>query len=172
MKNGYTLTEALVTMIILGVIAALTIPVIAMRFGNNNNVLYKTAFLTAHNTVSDLAQDLNLYPSGLLDIPASGNFCTNFASRINTIGTVNCALDRAYALGVPNFTTTNGMKWYFYPQSNPNFNSSAGYAVSIWVDINGNQAPNTLGTDILVITAYRSGKIEALTNPEMTYLAQ
>lgn len=171
MKKGYTMAEALVTLVVIGTLTALTIPLINTVI-SHNDVLYKTAFQLTEKVAADLTKDLTLYPTGDLSTPSANTFCTNFAARVSTIGTVDCSSDKAWSLGVPNFTTTNGMKWYFYPAANPNFNSSAGYAVSIWVDINGNQAPNTLGTDILVITAYKSGKVTALTSPEIGYLSQ
>lgn len=171
MKKGLTMAEVLVTLVILGTLTALTIPVMKTLM-NNNDVLYKSAFQLTEKVVADLTQNLALYPSGDLSTPSANNFCTNFATRMNTIGTVDCTVNATIASGIPSFTTTNGMKWYFSALANPNFTVDP---ITIWVDINGTKPPNSNtddNKDILKIYVYKTGKVTASDATEIGYLSQ
>lgn len=171
MKKGLTLAEVLVTLVILGTLTALTIPVI-MTLISNNDVLYKSAFQLTENVVADLAQDLTLYPNGDFSTPSAYNFCRNFVDRINTIGARNCTDNATLASGIPSFTTTNGMKWYLSPAANPNFTVDP---ITIWVDLNGTKLPNSdtdENKDIFKIYVYKSGKVTAMDATEIGFLSQ
>ena len=113
MKKAFTLAEALVTMAIIGIVMALSIPAV-IQSTNDTRPLFKKAYYTVETVVNELINDTSLYPSGDLSDPASGSFCENFLSRLNTIGTISCTARAAITPDGTNqdATTTNAMKWY------------------------------------------------------------
>lgn len=170
MKKGYTMAEALVTLVIIGTLTAITIPLIKTVI-SNNDVLYKTAFQITEKVLADLTQDLTLYPTGDLSAPSANNFCTNFAARVNTIGTVNCT--NTPTVQTPSFTTVNGMRWFIGQAAIANF--SVQNSATIWVDLNGTNPPNSdtgENRDIFLIHVSKTGKVTASGATEIGYLSQ
>lgn len=173
MKNGFTLAEVLVSLVVIGAIVMIALPILNMS-ANQDNILYKSAYRTTEKAVFSLTQDTALYPTGDLSFPAAppNTFCQDFVTKLNPVGTVNCLTDASLASGIPSFTTTNGMRWWFSSAANPNFTVDP---ITIWVDINGNREPNSAtatNKDILKIYVYKSGKIAALDTKEIGYLSQ
>ena len=144
MKKGFTLAEALTTMGIIGVVAAIGIPAVVSRRPNQEIVMYRKAYFTIEKVVSELVNDEDFYDStrgrGLTDTgnPApntsqcaggNGKFCCLFVEKVNSIDPPACvAADRtvvtsdgiAYTLPVSNFAATQ----------------------RITVDVNGNNGAN------------------------------
>lgn len=118
MRKGFTLAETLITMVLVGIIMALSIPM-AIQSTNDTSPLFKVAYKTVDNLVNELIADTALYPSGEF---SNNTFCNNFFSKINTIGYAagNCAntypsaVDPVspYANDMPNAITSNSMRWY------------------------------------------------------------
>lgn len=142
MRKAFTLAETLISMLIIGIILAISIPVVIQNT-NDTAPRFKKAYNTVEETVSELVNDPSLYPTGDLTNPAHGAtiptcsdadatagkcFCQNFFSKLNIVGTVNCS-DRTWVftdasqVSIPNepnpdtdATTTNGMQWFdFHP---------------------------------------------------------
>jgi len=111
MQKGFTLAETLITMAVIGVIMALSIPAV-IQSTNDTTPLFKKAYNTVEEIVTELINDTAMYPSGDLTT-GTNTFCNNFFSKINTIGTVGCA-EAAVAVppADPDVTTTNAMRWY------------------------------------------------------------
>jgi len=109
MRKGFTLAETLITMAIIGVIMALSIPAV-IQSTNDTGPLFKKAYNTVEDIVNELINDTSLYPTGEF---GSSGFCTNFFSKLNTVGTVSCA-EAAVAVppADPDATTSNAMRWY------------------------------------------------------------
>lgn len=162
MKKGMSLAELLLVLAIVGVVAALTIPIMVRNIGDTDRGLYRSAYRLVETVTNDLISDFALYPSGDLD----NTYRTNFANKVNTVGTVN--LDASSVPGTPNFKTSNGMLWYGFASTN--FNTDP---LSIQVDINGtNHGTNTAGSDILTIQVYKSGRISVpSSSTEESYLS-
>jgi prepilin-type N-terminal cleavage/methylation domain-containing protein len=168
MKKGFTLVELLITLMLVAVVIAITIPVMTNAISatslRSNITLYKSAFKTAETIVGDLTSDLSLYPTGsLTNSTSAGYFCNNFSAKLNTIGTVACN-STASIPGTPNFTTTNGMRWYGL------YNTFASNT-TISVDIDGaGKGKNTSRVDILQIIITDQGKMSSPTGNETDYL--
>lgn len=165
MKKAFSLAEVMIVLVIIGVISAITIPSLVNDQSKNYMTLYKSAYRLVEATVNEETNDLNAFPSGTLNnaLNASNNYtlCNDFATRLNTIGTVNCASGAMVVPGTPSFITTNGMRWYF-----PNNTTITTVTpLEIEVDIDGaNQGANTDSTtnctrDILRVDIYSNGKI-------------
>ena len=123
MKKGFTLAEVLITLAIIGVVAALTIPSVIL---NTNQTEYKTALKKAVSVLNqatslELATN-NISPS---DVTSAGQFMQIVSDQMNIIGgnysacegatvTDGAALDATEGSGANNtcyFTTTDGMQF-------------------------------------------------------------
>jgi prepilin-type N-terminal cleavage/methylation domain-containing protein len=177
MKKAFTLAEVLTTLAIIGVISAVLIPALFTSLPNNNKYLYKSAYKTVEEVVSELINDSSLYSvaaDGFKNTTDVGYFCNNFTSKINLIGTTNCSASTTPSAGasgsssVVSFTTTNGMRWWgFYND----FNKTYPEYENIWVDVDGvNKGTNTIGNDILRIHIQKLGKIVINDCPENKFL--
>ncbi|MBO6087691.1 type II secretion system protein [bacterium] len=158
-KNGFTLAEVMVTLVVLGVLASIVLPTISKARPNKNKAMFKKAYYVAERIVYELVNDDDLYPSssntsGLdntreviylnqqygSDTDDEDNkkkkFCELFARKVNTTtDTPSCTADNAAFTGVPSFVTTDGVAWYM-PYSK--FDSTQ----TIYVDVNGEEQPN------------------------------
>ena len=114
-KKGFTLPEVIITLCILGVLAAILVPAITKASPDGNKVMLKKAYSTVEQTVSELINDDVNYPStahfgdsyssiqkGFAyketvsnpTIPVgTEKFCYLFTQKLNTIGNVTCGAD-------------------------------------------------------------------------------
>lgn len=63
MKKGFTLSETLITIAVVGVIAAIIIPAMTKTMPSNNKVMFKKAYSTLGQTINLLSNDSVHYPS-------------------------------------------------------------------------------------------------------------
>jgi prepilin-type N-terminal cleavage/methylation domain-containing protein len=126
MQKGFTLAETLITMAVIGIIMALSIPAVIQNT-NDTKPLFKKAYNSVEEVVNELVNDTSIYPTGDLSAAASGTtycsatdltnglcFCQNFFSKLNTVGTVTCTAAAAVTPSTSNMdaTATNAMNWY------------------------------------------------------------
>lgn len=168
MKKGFSFGEMLATMIIIGIISAITIPIMVQSSKTRIRPAYKAAFLNVQSIVNELINDVSVYPSGEL---SNDTFCGNFFSKVNTINFTenNCdndIFDSTLSPDNPTGITTNGMKWYnieddFLGSQCPS-GTTSGECIKIRVDVDGNKGENKItgsDKDILDIYVFKSGKI-------------
>lgn len=149
-KFGYTLAETLITLLIIGIIAAVTLPSLQKTTGNKFEAMRIKCAYILEQTIDQMLDDDTLYPQsnseasiGLAKTTAvkvagvtyQGNtkFCEIFASRITKgpHSTVDCSNSNKKT-----FTSADGVDWYL-PISN--FNDK----VLIHFDVNGqDEDPN------------------------------
>lgn len=130
-KKGFTLAEILVSVSVVGIIAALTIPVITNVAPNNNKVLLKKSYFSFSKAINDMILDETNYPSTevgtevgtspALSVPRGFNytvattngstnkFCYLLSQELNTVGTISCPARTSS--GVGRFTTSDGIDW-------------------------------------------------------------
>lgn len=158
-KKGFTLAEVMVTLGILGVLAAIIIPAVMNVSPDTNRVMLKKAYSTLEKSVSNLINDDAAYPGdvtqsiGGVTVPAGFNnlnttgtttpggqdkFCYLFVQQLNTVGTVN------YTANSCGFTTTDGIHWNIWDSFALN---GTGGAI-IGIDVNGAKPPNCQRTDL------------------------
>lgn len=96
-KYGFTLAEALLTMIILGIILAFILPSLISTKPSEDKLLYKKAFFTISEAMMAVVNNPELYDINqyyVLKYPVEGNeeenFCKYLANYLNTIGTIDC----------------------------------------------------------------------------------
>ncbi len=126
MKKAFTLSEALVTLAILGVLAAILIPVINNVRPDKDRLTYKKALYTLQSAVSN-AMDSTEYSMAANSAAYWGDemvhdedFCTAIAESLNISGGYICSADKISAkcgspntsYSCPNFITTDGIRYW------------------------------------------------------------
>lgn len=149
-RFGFTLAEVLITLGIIGVVAAMTIPTLMNSTGQAE---FKTGFkkaLSVLNQAVTMNVALNSTDfSGLTSGTASGSIYDLFSSRMNIVSTSNAAVTTMGGA----FNTANNYTLYFNDGMAVTFPQSAGATscnipklanCRIVVDVNGTKKPNTL----------------------------
>lgn len=118
MKKAFTLSEALVTLAILGVLAAILIPVLDSVRPDKDKITYKKALYSLQSAVSN-AMDDTVYSMAANSAAywkdsafdtAPNKFCESVADALNTTGAINCTGPSDY--DNPNFITTDGIRYW------------------------------------------------------------
>lgn len=152
--KAFTLGEVLVTLLIVGVIAAMLIPTLKNIQPDRQKLMFKKAYTTVERIVTELVNDDYLYSEtddavGLdntNDVEVNGahysgstKFCKLFAMKVNVVDddAIRCpgTPGGSGTFGTPSFTTADNVA-FFLPSSN-----FAGDA-KITVDTNGDKEPN------------------------------
>lgn len=61
-KYAFTLSEVLITLVLVGIIASILLPALIQNKPDKNKVLFKKAYTTVENIVTELVNDDRLYP--------------------------------------------------------------------------------------------------------------
>lgn len=162
--KGFTLAEILLTLFIVGVLAAVLIPTITQLAPNNNKAMFKKAYNVIGKAVENMINDESSYPSsavgttsdgtnvavpsGFYVATASSKFCNVLSDNLNTVGAVSCTDPKKGT-----FSTSDGILWTIYSTTFPL--SATSYTTKILLDVNGVKGPNctqdTMGdTDAVV----------------------
>lgn len=141
-KKAFTLAETLITLIIVGVIAATVTPIIMSAIPNTNKVKFKKAYSVTETAITNMINNDIIYPASAILTAGDGldyeqgfnntaaipngngavtpninKFCYYMADQMNIIGQSNCPTADAITTvpyTKPNFTTTDGVDWYIY----------------------------------------------------------
>ena len=120
MKKGFTIAETIMTMAIIGVIAAVAIPTFNNAQPNKDISMYKKALYLMNNAVVqvvdnafDIAMNEGVSSYNpeifLKNLPAS-TVCIELANRLKTTGAINCKAGGNF--NTPNFETVDGLKFW------------------------------------------------------------
>jgi len=157
-KKGFTLSEVMVTLGVLGVIAAILIPAVTKVTPDANKIMLRKAYFTTEKVVNSLISDDSIYPIGTLTADSDGvmvskgfnntdttnmgvpvgndKFCYLFTQRINTTS-ANCTAATVGGVPAYTFTTSDGIVWT-YTVSAFALNPTAYTTVNVLaVDVNG-----------------------------------
>ena len=155
MKKGFTLAEVLITLVIIGVIAAMTIPTLMNSTNQQEFRVGLKKAISAVNQAVSLNYALEGKSIGDDDLNTSAGVVSNlFQKRMSVISTQTT--DVAFAtvsdvtVATDNvFYTADGMRYAINVGSTGTYDPDAneyyyGYMV---IDVNGDKGPNTLTTD-------------------------
>ncbi len=125
-KNAFTLSEALVTLAILGVLAAILIPVLDNVRPDKDRIMYKKAMYAMQGAVSSVMDEITSVATNTnsywADEVVRGHvdFCKKVADSLNIVGADKCSSNNwhsdtpdKYKRGSePDFITTDGVMWW------------------------------------------------------------
>lgn len=114
MKKAFTLAEVLVTLTILGIVMAITIPVLNHTRPEKDPIYYKKGIQTIQSAMHKImdSEEINnniddegrsLYLKGM-------SLCSYFIDYLNISGQSDCDSESTYAS--PNFITTDGIRFW------------------------------------------------------------
>lgn len=148
LKRAFTLSELLITILIIGIIAAVTLPVVKKAMPDKLEAMRRKTYYILENTVSQMAADDIMYPAkkdgtmGFQNTDAikldgivyqgDKKFCELFSSRLTKRkdSVTDCTAD------AKTFSSADNVDWYLPVTSFPK-----GYA-KVKFDVNGNNEPN------------------------------
>lgn len=172
---AFTLAEVLVTLGIIGVVSAMTIPTLMQ---NHQRKTYVTQLHQVYNLFSQaFAQYMNdknalsLHEAGLTSSAAVTNFMNSYFKIVKSCSTfTDCFYDGTYK-NMNGSSLTNGNYWPGSANA-PCFALANGASVClenskyhttyghITIDINGKAGPNVAGRDLYFVTYYKDGSID------------
>lgn len=192
-KKGFTLGEVAISLVIVGVLAAMFLPVIKNAMPNQEQLMFKKAYYLTERVVAEMVNDDDMYPeldevdaaqyfgntskirSKGVEYEGNTKFCELFASKINKSSEVSCT-NKTFTNGTePSGTVTgaDGIEWIlpvsdFASETEPE---------KIYMDVNGRKKPNCFYNktsckepDRFTIKVYQDGRIEADGTMEIEYL--
>ena len=171
---AFTLAEVLVTLGIIGVVSAMTVPSLMQNHQRKTYVtqlhqvynLFQQAFLQYINDKNAL----NLHEAGLISSAEVSNFMKSYFKIVESCTDfTECFYDGSYK----NMSGTDLNNWSYWPGATaPCFVLANGASVCvenskyhttyghITIDINGKKGPNIAGRDLFFVTYYRDGSID------------
>lgn len=154
MKKGFTLAEVLITLVIIGVIAAMTIPTLMNSTNQQEFRVGLKKAISAVNQAVSLNYALEGKSIGDTDLDSSAGVVTNlFQKRMSVISTATSDVAFATSSDVtPStdnvFYTADGMR-YAVNVTSATFDNDANeyYYGYLLIDVNGDKGPNSLTTE-------------------------
>lgn len=185
MKKGFTLAEVLITLVIIGVIAAMTIPTLMNSTNNQEFRVGLKKAISALNQAMSLNYALEGTQIGADNLSSSENIVNElFKKRMSVITTATSGT--AFGVGATGISATDNTNVFYTADG-------ARYAVSyaagaydpvadqmyyglILIDVNGEKGPNTVctnaqqPTDTYVATMYGNRVVAGATSsPDANY---
>ncbi len=178
-KKGFTLAEVLITLAIIGVVAALTIPNVVKNYQKTRTVTKLKKAYSVMNQAHRMAEvDNGPYETWAIEMSessyyqkylnpyfkakslcscsgASNNYCSYKESAWKRID--GSATSTSICAGGTFITTDNIV--YAYRASSTNAEGNPVVYTNVFVDINGPQQPNRIGKDVFVFRRDKKGII-------------
>lgn len=139
-RKAMSLAEVLITLVVIGVLMMVLIPVITKTTANKERFLYKKAVNTLQNAVSAVMNE-NGVANSTNFWPEMGSLRKEIGSKIITLDGVHSGNDSTAT--DPDFRSSDGMIWYGIPETWP---EGAKY-VDVQVDVNGEGGTNLSSED-------------------------
>ncbi len=181
-RKGFTLAEVLITLGIIGVVAAMTLPDLKLKMDASANITSLKKFYTEFSNATNLLISEYGEPDswGLVDNDAESSAAVldMYKKRLNMTricleGDTSCFAFPVYTYkGVVKITENEYSSWQlksfvlnngttvFFDVNNGNF--------SVFFDVNGLKKPNRLGEDVFAWAVNGKGRIVRYTDPSIT----
>lgn len=171
-NKAFTLAEVLLTLVIIGVISAVTLPIIKKVSDEHAYVAgVKKAYMTLSTVVSEIkneegpirtfdkAQMMSAMKKKM-NVSAE-NFDATYSKKYLNGESLPTTYD-TYFRSTNSFQTTDGVVWSFGASKPKTCDLTSGNlqkkgCFDIYVDINGKSLPNTIGVDIYVFSIQPDG---------------
>lgn len=182
MKKAFTLTEVLVTLSIIGLVAALTVPVVISSTHKTVNAEgCKKAFVVLSDAMEIARMEQPFEQWSMTDADTTANYnrikrhlniikeCVNKAgcwtpsvSNLNKSGAATNFAPEGYGTPAISFKTADGMNVAFDVHGESfNVNRKSTQSILFAVDVNSNNPPNRLGDDVFVFVLGDNGLVPA-----------
>ena len=175
-RLGFTLAEVLVTLGIIGVVSAMTVPTLMQNYQKKSYVVQ------LHKVYNEIQQAslqyqtdrnaINLKEAGLISQENVSNWIRNYFKVIQ-----DCGQDISPCFPISVYKKIDGSTYKFYDSPQENSNSfvlasgtsilvevvnlpSSQIAISFAIDINGKQGPNIVGRDFFNMYLYNNNVID------------
>ncbi len=162
MRKGFTLAEVLITLGIIGVVAALTIPTLISNYKTKEASVRLKKFYSMMNQAIQLSTLDNgqtstwTYPGTLADTDSLETFWNVYFAPYLRIADAKADSFQYNTDSDGNPMVQDMYKIYFQDGSTLAMRASG--AVDMHYDVNGESAPNEIGRDIHLFLMYRTGK--------------
>lgn len=172
-SKGFTLAEVLVTLGIIGVVSAMTVPALMQ---NHQRKTYVTQLHKVYNELNQVLMQyqndknaLNLMEAGLTSTAAVQNIITTYMKVVSTCDNASapCFSDKYKYINGTDVSTSS------FTSTSKSFVLSSGVAIrpiyskpstfkiaNFMVDINGQKGPNVAGRDLFFLYLYSNGVID------------
>lgn len=171
-KQAFTLAEVLVTLAIIGVVAAMTVPTLMQNYQRKAYVaqlqkVYNEASQAASQYMTD-RNAVNLKEAGLNSGTAAQNLIRNYFKVVSTCDNSlsPCFADAYTTLDSNSYSLSGQVSTSFVLASGSSIRPLYSYdsknqkLVNLFVDTNGKQGPNILGRDAFYMALYSDGTID------------
>ena len=165
---AFTLAEVLVTLGIIGVVSAMTVPTLMQNYQRQS---YVTQLHKVYNEMSQALlryqtdrNAINLTEAGLSDITSLDNFMKNYFKIVK-----DCGMDETACFGT-NYKKLDGSSINFMSTDNDKVRAyvlANGASVAIistvpyfHLDVNGKKGPNIVGRDTFAIKIFSNGLLD------------
>ncbi len=113
MKKAFTLSEVLIALVVIGVVIAITIPILNKSRPDKDHAIYRKATFSINSALANIMEENIVKKSPDLmagEYMSESSFCELFSENLNTTGSINCTSTSSYSS--PNFITTDGIRFW------------------------------------------------------------
>ncbi|MBQ2644999.1 type II secretion system protein [bacterium] len=143
-RKAMSMSEILISLVVIGVLAMITIPLLTKTTVNKEKFLYKKAVNTMQNAISAVMNENGVVNSSNFWPEMSQNgesFREQVGKKVIKLG--NMSSSPSNSATEPDFRSNDGMLWWGLPDEWP---ENADY-VDIHVDVNGEKGSNLESSD-------------------------
>ena len=163
--KSFTLAEVLITLVVIGIIAAITVPVVMANHKKTETAAKLKKFYSTFSNAVRLAEIEQGVPSYEWDFRNAGYtaFFETYLQKYFSYTSAGLISGEEFQAGQPRGLYTvylNDGTIIGFDNNSPSIDNSIPASIDVYVDINGEKNPNILGRDIFHFNINNSGKIK------------